>query len=181
MIDSDGDAHTDISDRLKLFLEEEAAERKISLSPKALIGYRDVKVGCRLLLTNLADGTIILEVPQQNNGHDCGLFLLHFAELFLDDPHAAADHILVCHCLAGTTLKLVLNPMQTQQKKTAEEIEEWWQAYRVYSRRKEMLQRIYLLIAKPSSAPEPPSAPESLLYCISDSDDDNETLVDHEV
>ncbi len=28
----------------------------------------------------------IVQVPQQRNSYDCGIFLLHFAEIFMSEP-----------------------------------------------------------------------------------------------
>ena len=38
---------------------------------------------------------IYVEVPQQNNGYDCGMFLLHYAILFMmcDSKHALASEL----------------------------------------------------------------------------------------
>ena len=37
------------------------------------------------------------QVPLQPNSYDCGIYLLHFVETFMNDPIKYADTILVWH------------------------------------------------------------------------------------
>jgi hypothetical protein len=39
----------------------------------------------------LCHASLLSQVPQQDNHCDCGLFLLHYVELFINDPPAIFD------------------------------------------------------------------------------------------
>ncbi|KAL4180223.1 hypothetical protein AMTRI_Chr13g91060 [Amborella trichopoda] len=74
-LDSIKGSHKDLKDLVQGYLWEEWKER-----------HAEEKESCENALVNFSNMRFIpLELPQQENSFDCGLFLLHYVELFLRD------------------------------------------------------------------------------------------------
>ena len=53
-------------------------------------------VGICTFIVRFAWGSTIIQVPDQPNFCDCGIYLLHFARTFMKDPKLSSDIIRVC-------------------------------------------------------------------------------------
>jgi Ulp1 protease family, C-terminal catalytic domain len=53
-------------------------------------------VGICTFIVRFAWGSTIVQVPDQPNFCDCGIYLLHFARTFMKDPKLSSDIIRVC-------------------------------------------------------------------------------------
>ena len=68
VLDSLGGDNTRAVDIIKEYLE---IEGRVKLGKTALMNYEEMKV-------------VRPDIPQQKNGFDCGLFLLHYAEKLME-------------------------------------------------------------------------------------------------
>ncbi|PIM97701.1 Ulp1 peptidase [Handroanthus impetiginosus] len=71
-MDSFRGSHLGLKDLIQSYLWEEWKERQKGSCDELYSKFRNLKF-------------IPLELPQQQNAYDCGLFLLHYVELFLED------------------------------------------------------------------------------------------------
>ncbi|KAL3830387.1 hypothetical protein ACJIZ3_019189 [Penstemon smallii] len=71
-MDSIKGSHAGLKDLMQSYLWEEWKERQKETSEDLFLKFRNLKF-------------VSLELPQQQNSYDCGLFLLHYVELFLDE------------------------------------------------------------------------------------------------
>ncbi|KAH6797239.1 hypothetical protein C2S52_021793 [Perilla frutescens var. hirtella] len=74
-MDSLRGTHSGLKDLMQSYLWEELKERKKGTCEDLSSKFRNLKF-------------VPLEVPQQQNSYDCGLFLLHYVELFLEEVPA---------------------------------------------------------------------------------------------
>lgn len=81
-------------------------------------------------------------VPTQPNFCDCGLYLLHFARTFLNDPDKFKHMICTVSFHNSETRRVCSSGSQTSKKQKASERGEVWQDRQVANMRKEMMDRI---------------------------------------
>lgn len=102
--DSLGGKHPDTVANLQTYLQMEARDKKSSeyafttppLSKDAIVCSKYSLRG-----HHSKHDSIRSQVPRQPNQYDCGVYLLHFAKIFLQNPASAMDQILVrLSCIA---------------------------------------------------------------------------------
>nr|XP_027093431.1 probable ubiquitin-like-specific protease 2B isoform X1 [Coffea arabica]XP_027093432.1 probable ubiquitin-like-specific protease 2B isoform X1 [Coffea arabica] len=74
-MDSIRGTHVDLKDRVQSYLWEEWKERQMETSEDISSKFSNMRF-------------VSLELPQQQNSYDCGLFLLHYVEQFLEEDPA---------------------------------------------------------------------------------------------
>ena len=80
-----------------------------------------------------------VKVPQQKNSYDCGIFVLHFARIFLCDPEFYTAFFLVGGIIP---VHLSLSHICLQDPDLYEYYDEYWQTDAIHSLREEFLDYI---------------------------------------
>lgn len=96
--DSLASKHPQAVKRLGRYLLMEARDKK-QLDETTLNEPKGMQaiVGICLFIVRFAWGSVVVQVPDQPNFCDCGIYLLHFAKTFMKDPKLSSDIIRVCY------------------------------------------------------------------------------------
>ena len=93
-MDSLGSNQEDVRLNLLSYLKKEA-QVKLSIPVDELRAPTLIEAKVRRVVSIKIPPTYFLQVPRQPNYTDCGLYLLHFAELFMQDPLTYAKAMIV--------------------------------------------------------------------------------------
>ena len=127
---------------LSQYLRFEATDKKGIENPSSPDGLAALVMAKPINTTDVC-AHHTLQVPTQDNYCDCGLYLLHFAKVFMEDPAKSFHTILVSPLsrLHPLTLKSI-TPLQTKRKTPKADRDIDWKKALVGTSRENLTQRI---------------------------------------
>ncbi|EFX65750.1 hypothetical protein DAPPUDRAFT_117019 [Daphnia pulex] len=81
-----GSAHNRVATTLREYLMVEHQVKKMKPNEKSIVAFRKDAVKPFIPFTKESMISACLDVPQQNNSYDCGIFVLQYAEYFMKNP-----------------------------------------------------------------------------------------------
>ena len=78
-----GSAHNRVATTLREYLMVEYQVKKVKPNEKSLVALKNDSVKTCNLFSKETMISACLDVPQQNNSYDCGIFVLQYAEYFM--------------------------------------------------------------------------------------------------